>query len=107
MRCRRIISIRADHPSLAGHFPGRPVVPGVVLLQEVLATVRQSLPEEWVVMGLPHVKLSSPLKPEESVTIEVEGEMSGEVIFSCRVDQRLVASGTITFSPLAAQVGGV
>jgi len=107
MRCQRITSIRADHPSLAGHFPGRPVVPGVILLQEVLVTVRQSLPEDWTVTGLPHVKLSSPLKPDEPVTIEVEGEISGDVIFSCRVDQRLVASGAITFSPRAAQTDGV
>ncbi|RBC43168.1 hypothetical protein BRN41_12545, partial [Xanthomonas oryzae pv. oryzae] len=28
-----------DHPCLPGHFPGRPVVPGVVVLDHVLQAV--------------------------------------------------------------------
>src|SRR5437879_10590804 len=35
-------AIRADHPSLAGHFPGTPIVPGVVILDEVAAALARS-----------------------------------------------------------------
>jgi 3-hydroxymyristoyl/3-hydroxydecanoyl-(acyl carrier protein) dehydratase len=101
-----VTSISADHPSLAGHFPGRPVVPGVVLLQEVLEAVRMALPAESVVTGFPVVKFSSPLKPDERVTIELEGDATAQAAFSCRVDQRLIASGVIEFAPRAAHVEG-
>ena len=106
MRCARVTSIRGDHPSLAGHFPGRPVVPGVVLLQEVLEVVRGVLPAELTVTGLPVVKFSSPLKPDESVTIEVEGDAAAQATFSCRVDQRLIASGIVELGPRAAHMEG-
>jgi 3-hydroxyacyl-[acyl-carrier-protein] dehydratase len=36
---RRTIS--ADHPSLPGHFPGTPIVPGVVILDEILAALTE------------------------------------------------------------------
>ena len=33
--------IRANHPSLPGHFPGAPLVPGVVILDEVIAALAE------------------------------------------------------------------
>jgi 3-hydroxymyristoyl/3-hydroxydecanoyl-(acyl carrier protein) dehydratase len=95
----RAVSIRPDHPSLAGHFPGHPIVPGVVLLNEVLDTLRRGSTASLVVRGLPVVKFSAPLRPGEVVTIRVEEDATAFATFSCRVDDRLIASGSIEFTP--------
>jgi 3-hydroxymyristoyl/3-hydroxydecanoyl-(acyl carrier protein) dehydratase len=36
---RRAIQVPEDHPTASGHFPGRPVVPGALLLDEVAAAL--------------------------------------------------------------------
>jgi 3-hydroxyacyl-[acyl-carrier-protein] dehydratase len=99
MMHKRVLSIDFDHPSLAGHVPGHPVVPGVVLLNEVLETLRHGSAASLVVTGLPMVKFSSPLRPGEVVTIHIDEEGAGRATFSCQVDARLIASGAIEFTP--------
>src|SRR5437764_6179023 len=61
-------AIRADHPSLAGHFPGEPIVPGVVILDEVAAALAKWR-EDCQLTGIRAVKFVLPLKPEQSFTI--------------------------------------
>ena len=93
----RVVSIGHDHPSLAGHFPDHPIVPGVVLLNEVIETLRLDS-TGLSVTGLPMVKFSSPLKPGEVVTIHVDRDEAALASFSCHVDARLIASGVIEFA---------
>ena len=33
--------IPVDHPAFAGHFPGRPLLPGAMLLAEVIEAIHQ------------------------------------------------------------------
>lgn len=64
--------ITPDHPSLPGHFPGRPLVPGVVLLDRVIATIEAQHGPLGAVR-LPQVKFVQPLLPGESARIELDG----------------------------------
>jgi 3-hydroxyacyl-[acyl-carrier-protein] dehydratase len=91
---RRIIS--ADHPSLPGHFPGAPLVPGVVILDEVLTAL-----DEWrkdcQVTGIRTVKFLVPLNPDEPFTIRfsASADGGGEVNFSCGVEDRTIVEGRL------------
>ena len=63
----RQFTVAATHPSLEGHFPGRPIVPGVVLLDEILAIVAPG-----GAAALPVVRFVRPVRPGE--TVEVRGD---------------------------------
>ena len=97
MTHERVVSISPDHPALPGHFPGHPVVPGVLVMDEVIETLRECLGQALIVTGLPSVKLSSPLLPGERLTIELEQDAADRAAFTCRVGHRTVAAGSIRF----------
>jgi len=94
LEVRRIIS--ADHPSLPGHFPGAPLVPGVVILDEVLAAF-----DEWrkdcQVTGIRTVKFLVPLKPDELFTIHFSAseDGGGEVDFWYQIRARKIVEGRL------------
>lgn len=63
MCCVRI-AIAADHPAFAGHFPGRPLLPGVVLLAEVLEVLlADPAAAAWTAATLNAVKFLAPVEP--------------------------------------------
>ena len=64
--------IEPDHPSLPGHFPDRPLVPGVVLLDRVVAAIEAAHGPPGP-LRLPQVKFMQPLLPGEEANIELEG----------------------------------
>lgn len=64
--------IPPDHPSLPGHFPGRPLVPGVVLLDRVVAAI-EARDGTLGALRLPQVKFMQPLLPGEEARVELDG----------------------------------
>ena len=65
--------VPASHPALPGHFPGRPIVPGVLLLDHVIETLQQAT--GGCVDVVREAKFRSALQPEEEahVLCELEG----------------------------------
>lgn len=66
-------TIPSDHPCLPGHFPGRPLVPGVVVLERVLMAIEQQTGLPMAALHIPQVKFMAPLLPEQVATIALEG----------------------------------
>jgi 3-hydroxymyristoyl/3-hydroxydecanoyl-(acyl carrier protein) dehydratase len=93
--------IPASHPALPGHFPGHPVVPGVVILSEVWDSVAAAATHPVRCTGWPNVKFLAPLQPEEAFTIEVEFTSQDAARFTCRSAERGLAQGSVRFAGIS------
>jgi acyl-coenzyme A synthetase/AMP-(fatty) acid ligase len=88
-------TIDAAHPALAGHFPGRPIVPGVVLLDHALDAIGNALGTSFDACRIESAKFLSPASPGEMLDVAFESAASGAIRFTIRAGERAVASGSI------------
>ena len=77
--------ISREHPSLAGHFPGQPIVPGVLILNSVFTELTDKHPS-WQLCGIKKLKFLQPLQPEQSFTISYDEIKNRGLRFKCWVD---------------------
>jgi beta-hydroxyacyl-ACP dehydratase FabZ len=108
---KRIVGIKNitfNEPFFQGHFPGRPIMPGV-LIMEALAQVGGilallSTPENMsnssiFLMGLDKVRFRKPVLPGDQLLLELETLRSGKKFWKMRgqafVDQTLVAEAEL------------
>ena len=85
--------IGADHPALPGHFPGHPLVPGVILLEQVAMALRT-----WRGQRLARVmdaKFVAPLLPAETAFVRLKQAAAERLRFEIFRGETLLARGTI------------
>lgn len=91
--------IPADHPSLAGHFPDRPIVPGVILLDRVVEAI-EAIHGPLPPLRLPQVKFLKPLLPGQLAQVQLQGQ-APRWRFRVQRGDELLASGEIVAGPAA------
>jgi 3-hydroxymyristoyl/3-hydroxydecanoyl-(acyl carrier protein) dehydratase len=93
---RAALPIAADHPSFAGHFPGQPILPGVVLLAELLEAMRRhAATAAWLGAApqLTQAKFITAVRPGEA--LEAEWTLPGSAAGRARFEiHRLAADGS-------------
>jgi AMP-binding enzyme C-terminal domain len=92
------LEVPPDHPALAGHFPGQPLLPGALLLAQVLEAVR-SVPALGARLG-PHptlaaAKFLAPVRPGSTLVIDLVPEAGAArgLSFEVRCGEVVALSG--------------
>ena len=92
------LRVAATHPCLAGHFPGNPVVPGVLILDAIVGALEGWTGSPVRLLGIPQVKFLQPLLPGQAATIELARDGS-RVRFRVLRDAQVIASGELGMQP--------
>lgn len=95
------LPIDPGHPAFAGHFPGAPIVPGVVLLDQALHAIASATGVSLAACELRAVKFLSPLAPGVAVVLVSEVQANGAIRFEILADQRKIATGSVLIGKTA------
>ena len=101
MMIEETASIAGDHPALAGHFPGRPVVPGALLLDMVIAVAEAKA--QWRIAEVMRMKFHRPLMAETEFSIKLRPIADGQIEVSCHVGDDPLISGRFRIDARASR----
>lgn len=90
------LPIAADHPAFDGHFPGAPVLPGVVLLDETIRAIERARGGVTGCWRVASVKFLRAVTPGEALALEQEPLASGTIRFTILSAGQAVATGALS-----------
>ena len=105
-----IKNITINEPQFQGHFPNRPLMPGVLIVESMaqvgglIVTQMPELPKGlFVFAGINNVKFRRPVVPGDQLVItcqllSIKRKRFGKVKGEAHVDEKLVCSGELMFS---------
>ena len=100
------ITFSGDDPMFAGHFPGNPIVPGVILTEALaqVAGIAGASEKGFLLSAIRAMKFPSPARPGEKILLRAtkSGSLGGLVQFSvsAEVGGRIVAEGQVVLNKL-------
>ena len=91
-----LLSYPPDHPAFAGHFPGNPIVPGVLLLDAAIQALGETAGAGEAVLRVESAKFVGVVRPGDALTVELEpAGGAGPWRFVLRHGERTVARGVL------------
>lgn len=107
--------LRAEEPYFAGHFPGKPIMPGVLItealaqtsglligLSEMVSAAAPPAKPKAFFLATTNVKFTHPAVPEDTLVLRATAERHFGELYRFNVEatagRNLIASGTLTLA---------
>ena len=98
MPCTARFDIPPDHPCFPGHFPGQPILPGVLLLERVMSLAQTSLGQLLSECTVYNVKFLAAVAPGDALDVQLASTNPNEYKFTVRINQAEDADGVLACS---------
>lgn len=89
------LDIAADHAAFAGHFPNNPILPGAVLLDEMLSAAAGARGIDITRFRIASAKFLGVVRPGDALRLQLEDHSAGTIRFAIRGANGTVVSGTL------------
>jgi len=74
--------VNSSHPSISGHFPGNPIVPGAVIIENVIKVFSRSNDSKEIT-SLSTVKFIKPIEVNQKVDVNFLSISTELISFEC------------------------
>ena len=91
----RRASVPDDHPCLAGHFPGKPIVPAVLVLELIAEAARAAI-GPLRVSAVRSAKFVAPLAPAQTMDVHLDWD-GKQIRFRCERAGQPLAQGVLEY----------
>ena len=98
MKLVRTLEVAADHPAFAGHFPGSPILPGALLLDEALHVIEKDRNLDLTQWQVTTAKLLAAVRPGDALAIEHSAATDGTLRFAVRIAERTALTGILSLA---------
>lgn len=96
VKLQKCFEFRGEELCFQGHFPGVPILPGVMQLQFAHQVAEEMIGRELSLKAVKKMKFVKVIEPADRISVDLEGD-EGEVRYTIKKGDEVCSSGVLVY----------